>query len=133
MNEQQIRLHLKEQSDSFTSQIAALNQELQAAKTLALRRLGSGSGGDQGLLPRSMRLDVPKFNGVNPDSWIFAINEYFELIMTPTEQRLKVVGFNLEGDAAEWFRWITRNKLINSWDLFLKSVRNNFGPSKYDS
>ena len=103
MNEQQIRLLLKEQSDSFTSQIAALNQELQAAKTLALRRHGSGSGGDQWLLPLSMRLDVPKFNGLDPDSWIFAINEYFELLMTPAEQRLKVVGFNLEGDAAEGF------------------------------
>lgn len=77
---------MKDQSNSFTSQIAALNQELQAAKTLALRRHRSGSGGNQGLLPRSMRLNVPKFNGVDPDSWIFAINEYFELLMTPAEQ-----------------------------------------------
>ncbi|GJT23350.1 1-aminocyclopropane-1-carboxylate synthase-like protein [Tanacetum coccineum] len=64
-----------------------------------------GGGGDQGsLLPRSMRLYVPKFNGDDPESWIFAINEYFTLLATPDEQRLRVVGFNLEGDAAEWLR-----------------------------
>lgn len=79
MNEQAIRLLLKEQSDAFQSQIAYLNYELQAAKTLALTC--HGSGGDHGnLIPRSMRFDIPKFNGTDPDSWIFAIKEYFELL-----------------------------------------------------
>ncbi|GJR90372.1 ty3-gypsy retrotransposon protein [Tanacetum coccineum] len=79
-----------------------------------------------------MRLDVPKFNGTDPDSWIFSITEYFALLNTPVDQRLKVVGFNLEGEAAEWFRWMTRNNLITDWDRFVESVRNRFGPSKYE-
>ncbi|GJV66954.1 hypothetical protein Tco_1482463 [Tanacetum coccineum] len=79
-----------------------------------------------------MRLDVSKFNGDDSESWIFAINEYFTLLATPDEQRLRVVGFNLEGEAAEWLRWMTRNKLMTSWDGFLDSVRNRFGPSKYE-
>nr|GEW01841.1 reverse transcriptase [Tanacetum cinerariifolium] len=29
--------------------------------------------------------------------------------------RLKIVGFNLEGAAAEWFRWMSRNGLITDW------------------
>nr|GEW46882.1 hypothetical protein [Tanacetum cinerariifolium] len=53
-------------------------------------------------------------------------------IATPDEQWLKVVGFNLERDAAEWFWWMTHNKLVASWDGFLDSVRNRFGPSKYE-
>ncbi|GJR75689.1 ty3-gypsy retrotransposon protein [Tanacetum coccineum] len=90
-------------------------------------------GGDSGsALPRAMRLDVPKFNGTDPDSWIFSITEYFTLLNTPVDQRLKVVGFNLEGEAAEWFRWMTRNNLITDWDRFVESVRNRFGPSKYE-
>nr|GEW56794.1 reverse transcriptase domain-containing protein [Tanacetum cinerariifolium] len=43
-----------------------------------------------------MRFDAPKFSGVDPESWIFAINEYFSLLNTPTDQRLRIVGFNLE-------------------------------------
>ncbi|GKF56128.1 hypothetical protein Tco_0166468, partial [Tanacetum coccineum] len=56
--------------------------ELQAAGELLQTQ--HGGEGDQGaLLPRLMRLDVPKFSGINPESWIFAINEYFLLLNTP--------------------------------------------------
>ncbi|GKF15974.1 hypothetical protein Tco_0057436 [Tanacetum coccineum] len=45
--------------------IAALAADLQAAKLIQPHH----GGGDQGsLLPRSMRLEVPKFNGTGPDS-----------------------------------------------------------------
>ncbi|GJX01827.1 hypothetical protein Tco_0185740 [Tanacetum coccineum] len=49
--------------------------------------------------------------------------------MTP-EQQLHIGGFNLEGDVVEWFHMMKRNKLISSWDGFLKNVRNRFVPSK---
>nr|GEU90614.1 hypothetical protein [Tanacetum cinerariifolium] len=76
-----------------------------------------GGGGDQGLLlPRSMRLDVLKFSGDDPDRWIFAITEYFSLLNTPIDQHLRIVGFNLEGAGTEWFRWMSRSGLITTWD-----------------
>nr|GEU43237.1 protein RMD5 homolog A [Tanacetum cinerariifolium] len=59
-------------------------------------------------------MDVPKFSGVYPESWIFAIIEYFSLLNTPADQWLKIVGFNLEGAVAEWFQWMTRNGLITT-------------------
>ncbi|GKE92942.1 hypothetical protein Tco_1574037 [Tanacetum coccineum] len=62
-----------------------------------------------------MRLDVPKFLGVDPESWIFAINEYLSLLNTLVDQRLRIVGFNLEDAVVEWFRWMTRNGLITTW------------------
>ncbi|GJV78676.1 ty3-gypsy retrotransposon protein [Tanacetum coccineum] len=141
MDEQTIRLWLKEHQDAaerlaaqqtaaFQAQFEALRTELQAATGLLHNRHG---GGDQGsLLPRSMRLDVPKFSGVDPESWLFSVNEYFSLLNTPADQRLRIVGFNLEGAAAEWFRWMTRNGLITDWVRFEESVRNRFGPSKYE-
>ncbi|GKA09638.1 ty3-gypsy retrotransposon protein [Tanacetum coccineum] len=33
---------------------------------------------------------------------------------------------------AEWFRWMTRNGLITDWPRFEESVKNRFGPSKYE-
>ncbi|GKA55977.1 retrotransposon-related protein, partial [Tanacetum coccineum] len=98
------------QADALQAKLVALDLELQATKTLLQTR--QGGGGDAGsLLPRSMRLDVPKFL---------------------VDQRLRIVGFNLEGEAAEWFRWMTRNGLITNWDAFVDSVKNRFGPSKYE-
>ncbi|GJV42814.1 ty3-gypsy retrotransposon protein [Tanacetum coccineum] len=40
--------------------------------------------------------------------------------------------FNLEGAAADWFRWMSRNGLITTWARFEKSVKNRFGSSKYE-
>nr|GEU49398.1 retrotransposon protein, putative, unclassified [Tanacetum cinerariifolium] len=99
MDEQAVRGLLKEKFDGFTGQLAALTLELQTTKAALVGRHVQG-GNDHGI-PRSMRLDVPKFNGSDPDSWIFAINEYFSLLETTPEQRLRIIGFNLEGDAAE--------------------------------
>ncbi|GJY22842.1 ty3-gypsy retrotransposon protein [Tanacetum coccineum] len=136
-----IRVLLKEQAasqkqhaDAFQAQMAALQAELQVTKDMLQAAHPGGGGGDHLslTLPRSMRLDVPKFSGSDPDRWIFSITEYFTLLNILVDQRLRVVGFNLEGDAAEWFRWMTRNKLITSWKGFLESVQNRFDPCKYE-
>ncbi|GJX30652.1 hypothetical protein Tco_0240507 [Tanacetum coccineum] len=68
------------------------------------------------LLPQSMRLDVLKFSGDDPDRWIFAITKYFSFLNILADQRLGIVGFNLEGTVAKWFRWMSRNGLITTWD-----------------
>ncbi|GKF01909.1 hypothetical protein Tco_0028832 [Tanacetum coccineum] len=74
MDEQMVRGWLKEQQDraetlahqqaeAFQLQVDTLRAELQATQGLLIGRPPGGGGGDQGLLPRSMRLDVPKFTG----------------------------------------------------------------------
>ncbi|GJZ31832.1 retrotransposon-related protein [Tanacetum coccineum] len=142
MDENTVRLWLKDHQDAveklarqqakaFQLQIDTLRAELQATVSLLQNR--QGGGGDQGLLlPRSMRLDVPKLSGDDPKRWIFAITEYFLLFNTPVDQHLRIVGFNLEGLATEWFWWMSRNGLITTWDRFVESVKNRFGPSKYE-
>ncbi|GJT02800.1 hypothetical protein Tco_0823969 [Tanacetum coccineum] len=52
-------------------------------------------------------MDVLKFSGVYLESWIFAITKYFSLLNTPADQWLKIARFE-------------------------ESVRNCFGPSKYE-
>ncbi|GKB63214.1 retrotransposon-related protein [Tanacetum coccineum] len=37
-----------------------------------------------------------------------------------------------QGVVAEWFGWMSRNGLITTWDRFVESVKNHFGPSKYE-
>ncbi|GJY30225.1 hypothetical protein Tco_0413720 [Tanacetum coccineum] len=108
--------------------MAALQAELQVTKGLIQAGRYGGGGETTSPIPRSMRLDVPKFSRTDSDRWIFSITEYFTLLSTPVDQRLRVVGFNLKGDAAEWFRWMSGNNLITDCDGFLESVRNRFGP-----
>ena len=119
MEEHTIRLLCKEQATKELIQVASSDQ-------------GGGDDAFASTLPCFMWPDMPKFSGSDPDSWIFSISEYFTILNTPVEQRLHVVSFNLDGDAAEWFRWMMRNNLITTWDVFLESVRNRFGPCKYE-
>nr|GEX87363.1 retrotransposon protein, putative, Ty3-gypsy subclass [Tanacetum cinerariifolium] len=115
----------QKQAAAFQSQFDTLRAELQA--TPGLLQYRQGGGGEVGLLlPRSMRLDVSKFSGDNPEILIFAITEYFSLFNTPADKRLQIVGFNLGGVAGEWFRWISRNGLITTWDQLVKSVKSRF-------
>nr|GEV89758.1 hypothetical protein [Tanacetum cinerariifolium] len=80
----------KQQFDAFQEQMAALQAELQATKGLI--QAGSyGCGGETASpIPCSMRFDVPKFSGTDPDRWIFSTTEYFTLLSTPFDQRLRV-------------------------------------------
>nr|GEZ41326.1 hypothetical protein [Tanacetum cinerariifolium] len=121
----------KQQFDAFQEQMATLQAELQATKGLI--QAGSyGCGGETASpIPCSIRFDVPKFSGIDPNRWIFSITEYFTLLSTMVDQRLRVVGLNLEGDAEKWFRLMMRHNLITTWDGFLESVRHFFGPCKY--
>nr|GEU74107.1 retrotransposon-related protein [Tanacetum cinerariifolium] len=142
MDENIVRDWLREQQDcietmaqqqvvAFQAQFKALRAELQSSIGQLQGR--PGGYGNQGLLlPRCMRLDVLKFTEEDSERWLFAITEYFSLLNTPVDQRLRIVGFNLEGAVTEWFRWMSRNGLITDWERFKESVQNRFGPSKYE-
>nr|GEU98381.1 harbinger transposase-derived nuclease domain-containing protein [Tanacetum cinerariifolium] len=142
MDDNTVRLWLKDHQDAaeklvwqqakaFQLQSDTLCSELQETRGLFQNRQRGGD--DQGpLLPPSIRLDVLKFSGDDLDRWILSITEYFSFLNTPTEQRLWMVSFNLEGVTADWFQWISRNGLITIWDRFVESVKNRFGPSKYE-
>ncbi|GJR99718.1 helitron helicase-like domain-containing protein [Tanacetum coccineum] len=124
MDADKIRLLLKDQAmaqqqqvKTFHDQIAALHVELQTTQGLIQTRQGGGDLGSP--IPRSMRLDVPKFSGSDPESWIFSINEYFTLLATPADQRLRIVGFNLEGVRGVGSAQM-KLQVIDTWDGFLE-------------
>jgi len=55
------------------------------------------------VLPTSLKLDLPWFNGDDPASWILKINHFFDFHNTPEDQRLQLAAFALEGEALNWF------------------------------
>ncbi|XP_050911420.1 uncharacterized protein LOC127126527 [Lathyrus oleraceus] len=83
-------------------------------------------------ISRSLKLSVPRFDGSNASDWLFQIEAFFNFHDTPEASRLQIVSFHLEGRAAGWFQWATRNNLFTSWQAFLTSVRHRFGPTAYE-
>ncbi|KAH6770320.1 hypothetical protein C2S52_015123 [Perilla frutescens var. hirtella] len=79
----------------------------------------------------TMRLKVPRFDGNNLQGWIFNIQEYFDFHKTLEEQRLQIAGFNLEGEALEWYQYMKRNNFLYGWHDFLEKIKIRFSPSQF--
>lgn len=46
---------------------------------------------------RSMKMEVPRFDGSDPEGWIFREEEFFDFHGTPEPTRLRIVSFHMEG------------------------------------
>jgi len=78
-----------------------------------------------------MKLEIHRFNGINPLGWIFKINQYFEYHGTPEHDRLTIVAFCMEEKTLAWFQWMTNNDQFTSWSFFLQALQACFVPSQY--
>ncbi|KAL8091541.1 hypothetical protein AgCh_033970 [Apium graveolens] len=81
---------------------------------------------------RSMKMEVPKFDGSDPNGWAFRIEEFFDFHGTEDSLRLRIVSFHLEGRASAWYQWMKVNNLLTSWKEFLQNLKLRFGASMYD-
>ncbi|XP_045809999.1 uncharacterized protein LOC123904368 [Trifolium pratense] len=126
-----LRSSLDSHSDSIHS---TLHQHLLEvdSKVAHLRTPTSSSSPAFNSASRSLKLNVPRFDGSNVLEWLFQIEAFFDFHDTPTTSRLQIVSFHLDGRAAAWFQWATRNKLLSSWSVFLDAVRQCFGPTAYE-
>ena len=53
---------------------------------------------------RSMKMKVPKFDGSDPNGWVFRIEEFFDFHGTPETLRLQIVSYHMEGRTAAWYQ-----------------------------
>lgn len=58
------------------------------------------------------KLEIPVFNGTNPDDWLFWTELYFQLHKLTDEEKLTVAVVSFEGRANKWFRWADQSEEI---------------------
>ncbi|XP_055809376.1 uncharacterized protein LOC129877868 [Solanum dulcamara] len=66
-------------------------------------------------------VELGRFHGVNPESWVFQA-DYFELYGITEDHKLILASFYLDGDALEWYRWLFRNKQLFNWEHFTEKL-----------
>ena len=81
---------------------------------------------------RALKLDVPHFDGSDPNGWLFRLEAFFNYHGTPEELHLQIVSFHLEGRATAWFQWASCNNLLTSWPEFVTTVQHRSGPAVYE-
>ncbi|KAI4347718.1 hypothetical protein L6164_008502 [Bauhinia variegata] len=84
------------------------------------------------VLPHTMKLDVPKFDGFYSLGWSFKINQFFDFHHTPKDHRIRIASFYMEGEALSWFKWMSDNGQLMSWQIFIHALELCFTPSQFE-
>jgi len=79
-----------------------------------------------------LKLEVPRFDGTDPEGWIFKVTQFFEYHATPEHDRLTIASFYMEGPALAWFQWMYRSGQLSSWTAFLHAIHARFSSSAYE-
>ncbi|KAG6779592.1 hypothetical protein POTOM_015985 [Populus tomentosa] len=85
-----------------------------------------------GIQTRAIHLDFSKFNGEEPNGWIYRANQFFTYHQTNPHHRVLLASFHIEGKALTWFHDLEASGSIISWDGFTQSLLTRFGPSILD-
>ncbi|KAH0635855.1 hypothetical protein KY289_035770 [Solanum tuberosum] len=67
-------------------------------------------------------VELGRFHGVNPKSWVFQAECYFEFYGITEDHKLTLASFYLEGNSLEWYRWLFRNKQLVNWEHFAEKL-----------
>ena len=90
--------------------------------------MGNGEGGDPGGQSnwKLRKLDLPLFDGTNPDGWILRAERFFHLYRLGEEDQLEAAIVALEGDALLWYQWERWRHAVLSWDALKTLILRRF-------
>ena len=53
---------------------------------------------------RTRKLELPLFDGDNPDGWIYRAERYFAMLQFTEAKKITATGICMEGKALTWFQ-----------------------------
>lgn len=87
----------------------------------------TGVVGGMGNNWRFRKLDMPLFDGINPDGWILRAERYFQFYRLCEADKLEAAVVAMEGDALLWYQCENRRRKIRRWEelkgLILRQFR----------
>ncbi|KAF7828429.1 Ty3/gypsy retrotransposon protein [Senna tora] len=79
------------------------------------------------------KLEIPRFDGTDAEDWVHKIKQFFRFYVTPSDQKIQVASFHMEGPAYKWYKWICQNKPNLTWNEFLDELLLRFGFTLYEN
>jgi hypothetical protein len=86
---------LTQMQATFATSMAHVSQRMEALERRTPER-SSPEGSTNNTAPNPtprIKLDVPRFDGTNPHTWIFKISQFFSYHRTPDDERVTVASF----------------------------------------
>lgn len=90
--------------------IAELSERL-LEMTIEMKKLAESNGkrtydggGSSSTNEHLMKVFCPKFDGSNPEGWIFLAEEYFDYHGISESSKVRIAGLHMEGTTLDWIR-----------------------------
>ncbi|KAF7826319.1 uncharacterized protein G2W53_017483 [Senna tora] len=93
----------------------------------------NGVNHQNSLWGRNLKVEVPPFDGIDPEFWIFKITQFFMAAKVTMDQRVILASTLMIGHAYVWYKWLCPNQQLPSWDEFLKALLFRFGATLYEA
>ncbi|KAD6453241.1 hypothetical protein E3N88_07946 [Mikania micrantha] len=125
-----------EAMDSLQADMAALKRQV-AGKDKAPFGGGRFDEAESGFSNAARRpfhkIDFPSFSGGDPRGWILKAEKYFRFYNTLDEEKVDVAAIHLEGDALDFYSWISTEQDITYWEELTAALQKHFGPPEFQN
>jgi gas vesicle protein len=68
------------------------------------------------------KIDMRKFDGKEPITWILQMEQFFDLHNVPHTQIVRISSLYLEPNQFVWYRWICSRKSFVTWTIFTEEM-----------
>jgi hypothetical protein len=68
------------------------------------------------------KIDMRKFDGKDPITWIVHMEQLFDLHNVPHTQKLRIASLYLEPNQFVWYRWLCSRKSLVTWTIFTEEM-----------
>ncbi|CAA7049796.1 unnamed protein product [Microthlaspi erraticum] len=79
---------------------------------------------------QSKKVDLPLYEGSNPDDWLFRMEKCFGMNNVPESEKLEQALTCLTGAAVTWWRFSQEREHISTWKDFRDKFKVRFKPSR---
>jgi hypothetical protein len=66
------------------------------------------------------KIDMRKFDGKDPITWILQMEQFFDLHDVPHTQKVQIASLYLEPNQFVWYRWLCSHKSLVTWKFSWK-------------
>jgi hypothetical protein len=68
------------------------------------------------------KIDMRKFDGKDPITWILQMEQFFDLHNVPHTQKVRIASLYLEPNQFVWYRWLCSHKSLVTWTIFMEEM-----------
>jgi hypothetical protein len=68
------------------------------------------------------KIDMRKFDGKDPITWILQMEQFFDLHNVPHTQKVQIDSLYLEPNQFLWYRWLCSRKSLVTWTIFMEEI-----------